>query len=133
MMGLSTSGSISLGCALVAGRKRVPSPAAGNTALRTRIFMSEFQNSEMRNSSTMVPSETPKRSEGSRPSRETFSAAGVMPVGACRIVAIGIPRGSAARDYRKNLKHRRIIPQHCLPDQLDRREALLEEGVMEVF
>jgi len=35
MMGLSTRGSISLGWALVAGRKRVPSPAAGNTALRT--------------------------------------------------------------------------------------------------
>src|SRR2546421_12528278 len=34
-MGLSTRGSISFGCALVAGRKRVPSPAAGNTALRT--------------------------------------------------------------------------------------------------
>src|SRR5262245_48810287 len=34
MMGLSTSGSISFGCALVAGRKRVPSPAAGKTALR---------------------------------------------------------------------------------------------------
>src|SRR5207342_2476057 len=35
MIGLSTSGSISLGCALVAGKKRVPRPAAGNTALRT--------------------------------------------------------------------------------------------------
>src|SRR5438270_11864409 len=35
MMGLSTSGSISLGCALVAGRKRVPRPAAGKTAFRT--------------------------------------------------------------------------------------------------
>src|SRR5437879_4562560 len=35
MVGLSTRGSISLGCALVAGRKRVPSPAAGKTALRT--------------------------------------------------------------------------------------------------
>src|ERR1017187_8898938 len=35
MMGLSTIGSISLGGALVAGRNRVPSPAAGNTALRT--------------------------------------------------------------------------------------------------
>ena len=34
MIGLSTSGSISFGCALVAGRKRVPRPAAGNTALR---------------------------------------------------------------------------------------------------
>ena len=35
MAGLSTTGSISLGWALVAGRKRVPSPAAGMTALVT--------------------------------------------------------------------------------------------------
>src|SRR5208337_63894 len=40
MMGLSTSGIISLGCALVAGRKRVPSPAAGKTALQTFFVMS---------------------------------------------------------------------------------------------
>ena len=36
--GRSTIGSSSLGIALVAGRKRVPSPATGNTALRTGIF-----------------------------------------------------------------------------------------------
>src|SRR5215468_6757715 len=35
MMGLSTTLSISFGCALVAGKNRVPSPAAGKTALRT--------------------------------------------------------------------------------------------------
>src|SRR3981081_225759 len=35
--GLSTMGSISLGTALDAGRKRVPRPAAGMTALRTRV------------------------------------------------------------------------------------------------
>src|SRR5437763_17198753 len=35
MVGLSTRGSISLGCAFVAGRNRVPRPAAGKTALRT--------------------------------------------------------------------------------------------------
>src|SRR5687767_3359152 len=34
--GLSTMGSISLGCAFVTGRNRVPSPAAGMTALRAR-------------------------------------------------------------------------------------------------
>src|SRR5580698_9408460 len=33
--GLSTTGSISFGTALVAGRKRVPIPATGKTALRT--------------------------------------------------------------------------------------------------
>src|SRR5258707_15793293 len=40
MSGLSTTGNISLGCALVAGRNRVPSPAAGRTALRTRCIFS---------------------------------------------------------------------------------------------
>src|SRR5574341_2016328 len=35
MVGLSTRGSISFGWALVAGRNRVPSPAAGNTPFRT--------------------------------------------------------------------------------------------------
>src|SRR5919109_215838 len=35
MSGLSTIGSISFGLALVAGRKRVPRPATGNTANRT--------------------------------------------------------------------------------------------------
>src|SRR2546429_7103369 len=35
IVGLSTRGSISLGCALVTGRKRVPRPAAGNIALLT--------------------------------------------------------------------------------------------------
>src|SRR5579863_997061 len=35
--GLSTMGSISLGWALVAGRKRVPRPATGKTALRIFI------------------------------------------------------------------------------------------------
>src|SRR5947199_9025427 len=38
MIRLSTSGSISLGWALVAGRKRVPNPAAGKTALQTFII-----------------------------------------------------------------------------------------------
>src|SRR5437762_11145509 len=42
MIGLSTRGSISLGWALVAGRKRVPSPAAGKTALRTFAFISQL-------------------------------------------------------------------------------------------
>src|SRR5215470_13091618 len=36
--GLSTTGSISFGIALVAGRKRVPRPATGNTALRTGVL-----------------------------------------------------------------------------------------------
>src|SRR5687768_997331 len=35
IIGLSTSGSISFGCAFVAGRNRVPKPAAGKTAFRT--------------------------------------------------------------------------------------------------
>ena len=38
MSGRSTTGSISFGIALVAGRKRVPSPATGKTALRTSFM-----------------------------------------------------------------------------------------------
>src|SRR5213594_4216302 len=37
--GLSTKGNISLGCALVAGKKRVPKPAAGKTALEMRMLL----------------------------------------------------------------------------------------------
>jgi hypothetical protein len=37
MAGLSTTGSISFGIALVAGRNRVPNPAAGMTALVIRV------------------------------------------------------------------------------------------------
>src|SRR3954466_1170649 len=39
MAGRYTTGSISLGTALVTGRKRVPRPAAGITALRTLELM----------------------------------------------------------------------------------------------
>ncbi len=42
MRGLSTRQSISLGVALVAGRKRVPMPAAGKTALRIFWGAEEF-------------------------------------------------------------------------------------------
>ena len=37
--GLSTTGSISLGLALVAGKKRVPMPATGNTALVSALVI----------------------------------------------------------------------------------------------
>src|SRR5262249_41690996 len=47
MTGLSTRTSISFGCALVAGRKRVPRPAAGKIALRMiasmRAIVSQLQ------------------------------------------------------------------------------------------
>src|ERR1700694_1810628 len=42
MTGLSTIGSISFGTALEAGRKRVPRPAAGITALRTRVTVEQL-------------------------------------------------------------------------------------------
>src|SRR5215475_3961952 len=51
MIGLSTSGSISFGCALVAGRNRVPRPAAGKTAFRTDALtakmVAEVQSQQM--------------------------------------------------------------------------------------
>src|SRR5438067_8035763 len=53
MIGLSTSGSISLGCALVAGRNRVPRPAAGKTALRTTDGTSDRSRGIARDANTM--------------------------------------------------------------------------------
>src|ERR1700688_2359470 len=47
MSGLSTTGSISLGLALVDGRKRVPRPATGNTAVRISV-VAIIQRSRMR-------------------------------------------------------------------------------------
>src|SRR2546428_3544473 len=55
MIGLSTSGSISLGWAFVAGRKRVPRPAAGKTALR--IFIGRFDASTAAVLSCPLPEE----------------------------------------------------------------------------
>src|SRR4051812_20240371 len=46
--GLSTIGSISLGCALVAGRNRVPRPAAGMTAFVTLIVATVLPGSHPR-------------------------------------------------------------------------------------
>ena len=42
MAGVSTTGSISLGVALVAGRNRVPRPAAGITALVTALLLTSL-------------------------------------------------------------------------------------------
>src|SRR5256885_3097667 len=53
MIGLSTSGNISLGCALVAGRNRVPRPAAGKTALRTTCGTSDRSRGIARDANTM--------------------------------------------------------------------------------
>src|SRR5262249_41646175 len=59
MVGLSTSGNISLGCALVAGRKRVPSPAAGNTAFLTLMNQPPSSTATTRpNGPSCVPSQT---------------------------------------------------------------------------
>jgi hypothetical protein len=41
--GLSTIGSISLGEAFVAGRKRVPRPATGNTTVRIRDIGADLE------------------------------------------------------------------------------------------
>src|SRR5881398_1841582 len=50
MSGLSTIGSISFGLALVTGRKRLPSPATGNTALM--ILPKAMGSTPFRSSST---------------------------------------------------------------------------------
>src|SRR5262245_59945559 len=58
--GVSSSGSISLGWALVAGRNRVPSPAAGMTAFRTFVIAPPLRGAEVYPSgATRRPSRSP--------------------------------------------------------------------------
>src|SRR5271169_5528948 len=69
MSGLSTIGSISFGIALVAGRKRVPNPATGKTALRTGLCIKSSSVASDRAGATME----------FKPSRE--AAVGIFPAG----------------------------------------------------
>src|SRR5262245_42783778 len=69
MIGLSTSGSISFGCALVAGRNRVPRPAAGKTALRTVVVTSGSYQSLLREATLVARTRAARerrRAEGPR-------------------------------------------------------------------
>src|SRR5215470_3231075 len=62
MSGLSTIGSISFGIALVAGRKRVPNPATGKTALRTgRRIKPSIVNRQQTFCHTVPPAGKPAR------------------------------------------------------------------------
>src|SRR3954462_6603619 len=70
MSGLSTMGSISLGLALVAGRKRVPRPATGKTATSTRLFFTTVIRAPAqfggRNHTTLPYAALPAESPGTR-------------------------------------------------------------------
>src|ERR1700675_5053500 len=66
MMGLSTSGSISLGCALVAGRKRVPRPAMGKTAFLTLVItrQSAIENRQSQSGRVVAQHQLPHLANG---------------------------------------------------------------------
>ena len=89
--GLSRSGSISLGWALVAGRNRVPSPAAGTTAFRTFVIASAA-------GAGVYPRGQPAVQDGARHPRTHFIHADVMSTSARPASHRGLPallRGSA--------------------------------------
>src|ERR1700753_2673255 len=94
--GLSTIGSISLGVALVAGKKRVPNPAAGKTALRTFI-------NDMRCSYSPAPAMVPTAS---------------MLKFKC------VADASWLCDAGTRLEYRRTVMQHRFADHLDRCKTL---------
>src|SRR5229473_3488984 len=85
MVGLSTSGSISLGWALVAGRKRVPRPAAGNTAFRTFI-----EPDNTRGESEMKPGQAGGASSGVRTWMPSFLIRYQRLPGRARLHALGL-------------------------------------------
>src|SRR5664280_3452287 len=107
MIGLSTRGSISLGWAFVAGRKRVPQPAAGKTALRTRMEPRTTRIRATAGRATMSPV-SPGSASIRGPPRPTGPACSAGP-------------RPARRDARSGGPARRLV-------RLGRLTAALEEG-----
>src|SRR5437660_2256535 len=120
MIGLSTRGSISFGWALVAGRNRVPRPAAGNTALRIFIEPSDASTavSEAGGSGgTVVPpariasADSLRASGGSGgtvvvPPARIASAASLRAGERSRVLSCALPEGAAVLDLRFVVENR---------------------------
>src|SRR5579863_6256215 len=85
MSGLSTTGSISLGLALVAGRKRVPRPATGNTAVRITGLETVTENLSSRGARALIGALRPF--EDRRPQAVPRAAFRTMPVPADAVQA----------------------------------------------
>src|SRR5579859_3741335 len=97
MSGLSTTGSISLGLALVAGRKRVPRPATGNTAVRIADLETVIPSFSSRGSHALIGALGPL--EYGRLQGVPGAALGAMPVPAdadqAAVLALVAPPGLA--------------------------------------
>ena len=107
MIGLSTSGSISFGCALVAGRKRVPRPAAGNTALRTRDVTSGIVAEDVLGARIYNAVAASEAACSIRPSFATTSRRSA-PASA---TAVSIPTRRSRSSPRSRRRRRRLIPE----------------------
>jgi hypothetical protein len=68
MAGRSTTGNISFGIALVAGKKRVPNPAAGITALRTDLPIDIGKSYEW-----IIESANPEGKISARPTKKSLA------------------------------------------------------------
>ena len=119
-IGLSTTGSISLGSALVAGSMRVPSPATGKTTLRIRPIISIL---------TVPPAlgtaRRGRRTLGERARGRAIDEGSFTGWGLCRATTRHLPDPWAPRDHTEGCRERpgrRRHPQPGAPGR-DARDA----------
>src|SRR5580658_31573 len=137
--GLSTTGSISLGWALVAGKKRVPRPAAGSTALRTfriggvmslRRFFQRLRTIQF--DAAHCQMETLEKCEESRLARECgctrASARCMLRYEADRSIASEWIETRWNRAFRANSGDRIVLRRNRRGNRRARRDDSLERG-----
>src|SRR5882672_2501526 len=115
MVGLSTSGSISFGCALVTGRKRVPRPAAGKMALRTidavttTIYMVDtlegIRPGLEGRLERVVDSDLLTRHVGGKGTFSTPAMIGLMEITCHRSIERMLPEGHTSVGYEVHVRH----------------------------
>src|SRR5712692_11716977 len=116
MAGLSTRGSISLGCALVTGRKRVPSPAAVMIALRTGGRAICRQCTSVKAEEALKPGRKLEiervvddslltRHVGGRGVFATPAMIGLMEMASHRLVEPHLPEGMTTVGYEVHVRH----------------------------
>src|SRR5262249_30734054 len=117
IVGLSTRGSISLGWAFVAGRKRVPRPAAGNTAFLTRVMMPLFEHTRpvRETATTTGPRGSVTGVDAFRPGRNAQLLDPVPEAALGDAESLGGPRLDASRALERGHDHAPLVPrQHLL-------------------
>src|SRR5215472_10949343 len=132
--GLSTTGSISLGLALVAGRKRVPRPATGNTAVRIAGLETVIRDLSLRRARALIGALRPL--EDRRPQAVPRTAFRTVPVPAdtvepavlALIAPAGVPDAGQQSAERSRIGYRLHAGPELRGDSRQARDVARRHG-----